>query len=102
MSTRRTSASHKAWLQEQLKDPGFTAEYLTAAAEDAEPRVYLAALKKVAEARGGLAEVARRAKLPRESVSRALSPKGNPRWSTLSAILRALGLKVSLTRNRAA
>lgn len=102
MSTRRTSASHKAWLNEQLQNRRFAAEYLTAAAEDAEPRVYLAALKNVAEARGGLAALARRAKLPRESVYRALSPTGNPRWSTLAAILRALGIKVSLTRNMTA
>ena len=40
---------HDEWLREQLKDPGFAAEYLTAAAEDPEPAVYLAALRQVAE-----------------------------------------------------
>ncbi len=43
---------HGDWLKQQLRDPGFAAEYLTAAAEDTEPAVYLAALRKAAEARG--------------------------------------------------
>ena len=88
---------HDDWLLEQLKDPGFAAEYLTAAAEDEFPQVYLAALRKVAEARG-MAEVALRAGIPRESLYRALSPKGNPRWSTLAAIVRATGLKIEMGR----
>ncbi len=42
---------HGDWLKQQLRDPGFAAEYLTAAAEDTEAAVYLAALRKVADAR---------------------------------------------------
>lgn len=82
---------HDDWLIDQLKDPGFAVDYLNAAAEDPEPTVYLAALRKVAEARG-MAEVAARAGIPRESLYRALSPRGNPRWATLCAIVRATGL----------
>ena len=37
---------HNDWLREQLRDPGFAAEYLTAAAEDEEPAVFLQALRK--------------------------------------------------------
>ena len=48
---------HNDWLYEQLREPGFAAEYLTAAAEDEEPVVFLRALRKVAEAQG-MAEVA--------------------------------------------
>lgn len=76
---------HKEWLHERLQDPGFAADYLTAAADDPEPGVYLAALRNVAEARG-MTAVAKAAGIPRESLYRALSAKGNPRWSTLSAI----------------
>lgn len=88
---------YKAGLLDRLKDPGFAAEYLSAAAEDEFPQVYLAALRNVAEARG-MAEVAARAGIPRESLYRALSPKGNPRWSTLAAIVRATGLKIEISR----
>ena len=88
---------HEDWLKEKLKDPGFAAEYLSAAAEDTESAVYLAALRHVAEAQG-MASVARRAGIPRESLYRALSPKGNPRWSTLAAVLRALNLRIHADR----
>lgn len=89
----RMGRPYKEGLLARLQDPGFAAEYLTAAAEDAEPAVYLAALRNVAEAQG-MAGVAKRAGIPRESLYRALSPKGNPRWSTLAAVLRALNLRL--------
>ena len=88
---------HTEWLREQLKDPGFSAEYLTAAAEDEEPAVFLQALRKVAEAQG-MAAVAKRAGIPRESLYRVLSAKGNPRWSTLAPVVRATGLKIEVIR----
>lgn len=88
---------HQDWLKEKLQDPGFAAEYLTAATEDPEPAVYLHALRMVAEARG-MAKVAEAAGIPRASIYRALSSRGNPRWSTLSAILRATGLKLTVSR----
>ena len=90
---------HNEWLREQLKDPGFSAEYLTAAAEDEEPAVFLQALRKVAEAQG-MAAVAKRAGIPRESLYRVLSAKGNPRWSTLAPVVRATGLKLEVIRPR--
>ena len=43
---------HNDWLRDQLRDPGFAAEYLTAAAADEEPAVFLQALRKVAEVQG--------------------------------------------------
>ena len=72
---------------------GLAAEYLNAAAEDNDARVYLPALRTVAEARG-MAKIAKAAGVPRESLYRALSSKGDPRLSTLHAILKAAGLKM--------
>ena len=43
-----------------------------------------------------MATVARRANIERESLYRALSAKGNPRLSTIVAILRGLGLALSV------
>lgn len=88
---------HNEWLHEQLKDPGFCAEYLTAAVEDGDPAIFLQALRKVAEAQG-MATVAKRAGIPRESLYRVLSAKGNPRWSTLAPVVRATGLKLEVIR----
>ena len=55
----------------------------------------LAALRQIAESRG-MAAVAERAGLPRESIYRVLSPKGNPRLETLLAILAAPGFRLEV------
>jgi probable addiction module antidote protein len=92
------TVSHRERLIVELRaDPQLAAEYLNAAAEDEDPRVYLAALRTVAEAEG-MAKVAKAAGVPRESLYRALSPGGNPRFSTLHAILKAAGLKLAVER----
>ena len=92
------TVSHRERLVAELRaDPALTAAYLNAAAEDEDPRVYLAALRTLAEAEG-MAKVAKAAGVPRESLYRALSPGGNPRFSTLYAILRAAGLKLAVER----
>ena len=69
-------------------------EYLTAAMEDENPNVLLAALKEVARARG-VARVAKAAGLGRESLYKTLAPGSHPRFETVSAILRALGVRLS-------
>jgi probable addiction module antidote protein len=58
--------------------------------------VLLIALRQVAEARGGIANVAKAAGIERESLYRALSPRGNPRFSTLVAVTRAMGLTLTV------
>ena len=82
-------------LHARLRNPTYAAAYLTAAMEDEEPVVYLQALRHVAEAHG-MAKVAEASGVPRESVYRALSAKGNPRWTTLAAILRGIGLQLTI------
>ena len=64
------SVQHDAWLKEQLQEPGFAAEYLTAAAQDAQPAVYLAALRKVDLSRGMAQVAARRRHSARKPVAR--------------------------------
>jgi probable addiction module antidote protein len=95
---RKTSISHDAAIIEELRrDSQFAAEYLKAALEDAnEPKVLLVVLRQLAEARGGVAKIAKAAGIKRESLYRALSPRGNPRLSTLTAVLKAVGLKLSV------
>jgi probable addiction module antidote protein len=97
-SRKELTVSHRERLVDELRaDPALAAEYVNAAAEDGDPRVYLAALKTVAEAQG-MAKVAKAAGVPRESLYRALSAGGNPRFSTLHAILKAAGLKMAVER----
>jgi probable addiction module antidote protein len=56
----------------------------------------LLALRAVAEAYGGLGAVAAQAGISRESLYRALSPKGNPTLKTLIAVMKTLGLRLSV------
>ncbi len=96
--TRNASISHdKAIVEELRRDPEFTAEYLKAALEDSdEPQVLLVVLRHLAEAKGGVAKIAEAAGVKRESLYRALSPRGNPRLSTLTAVLKAVGLRLTV------
>jgi probable addiction module antidote protein len=88
---------YRETLKENLADPRFAAAYLTAALEDADASVFLLALKDVANVHGGMAKLAETTSLNRESLYRMLSEDGNPRISSLTAILQALGLKLSIT-----
>jgi probable addiction module antidote protein len=94
---RRAAASHdEAMIRRLRRDPGFAVEYLRAALEDQdEPRALLIALRHLAQAQG-VAKVAKAAGIERESLYRALSARGNPRLSTLVAITRAIGLKLTV------
>ena len=94
---RKTSISHDdATVRRLRKDPKFAAEYLKAALEDEdEPRVLLLALRHLAQAQG-IAKVAKAARIERESLYRALSARGNPRLSTLVAVTKAIGLKLTV------
>lgn len=92
------STSHDDFLLEILKDKGRASAYLDAAFDDPDPRIFLIALRNVTLARGGVAAVAARSGLNRESLYRALSEKGNPSIQTLSAVLEALGVRLSVAR----
>ncbi len=100
----KTSVSHDEVTVKRLrKSPAFAAEYLKAAIEDTEePQVLLLALRQIAEAQGGIAKVAKAAGVERESLYRALSPRGNPRLSTLFAVTRAMGLTLTVETSPAA
>lgn len=98
------SRPHEATVVGLLRaDPDFANDYLAAALDEAEmpggQAALLAALRHIAEAQG-MAAVAERAGLPRESLYRALGPRGNPTIKTLLAVLNAAGLQLAVTRQR--
>ena len=94
---RKASISHdEAIIRRLRKDPDFAAEYLKAALEDeGKPRVLLIALRYLAQTQG-IAKVAKAAGIERESLYRALSVNGNPRLSTLVAVTKAIGLRLTV------
>lgn len=71
------------------------APYLADVLSDGDARALPLALRTVADVLG-MAELARRTGLNRETLYRTLSERGNPRLDTLDAILRAFGLRLSV------
>jgi probable addiction module antidote protein len=70
--------------------------YIEEMLADGDARAVPVALRTVAEALGGMAALAKRTGLSRETLYRTLSEKGNPRLDTLAAILAAFGLRLSV------
>lgn len=98
----KSSRPHDEAVVELLReDPLFVDDYLATAMAEADQdggrQALLAALRHVAEAQG-MAKVAERAGIPRESLYRALSPNGNPTVKTLLAVLEGAGLKLGVVR----
>lgn len=95
MKSRKAAKDYREVLYETLRDPNEAAEYLNAAIEDGDEKVFLLALRDIVEARG-VASVATKANLNRENAYRMLSEQGNPRLSSLWSLLDSLGLKLSV------
>ena len=76
------------------------AGYLTASLEEGN-EAFLLAIRDVAEALGGISSLAKATSLNREGLYDMLSKDGNPRLSSLSTLLDALGLKVEFAAKRA-
>ena len=83
------------YLSASLTDPAEAAAYLGAVMELADHTALLLALRQVAKA-NGIAEVARRADVGDKTLFRALSENGNPTVDTLSKVLHAMGLRLSV------
>ncbi|MEO6966867.1 MAG: addiction module antidote protein [Rhodanobacteraceae bacterium] len=73
--------------------PGFLAEVMA----DGDTSALPLALRTAADVLG-MAELARRAGLNRETLYRTLSASGNPRLNTLGAILQAFNLRLVVKR----
>ena len=92
MATTKTKPYDSAAYLETAED---VALYLEEAFADGDPALIAHALGVAARA-NGMTEIAKRAKLSRESLYRALSKDGNPELSTLIAVLHALGLRLAV------
>ena len=96
----RPMTDYEQDLHEWLKDPDNAAEYLTAAIEEGDRDVLLLSMRRVAQARGGMAAVAERSNLKRENLYRTLSKGGNPELRALYNILHGMGLKLAIIPER--
>jgi len=99
--------SHDERSIEELRDDrGYAVAFLQLAMESLDnPKERggaLLSIRAVAEAYGGLGAVAVQAGVSRESLYRSLSPKGNPTLKTLIAVMKTLGLRLSVTEKQQA
>lgn len=82
---------------EDLQNPKLAIAYLNAALMDEDPRVFLLALKDVCEAQNiDMTELAKKTQLSRENLYRILSPKGNPKLSSIKPLLNAVGFSLAV------
>ena len=72
------------------------AEYLSAALEEDDPGVFLAAIGHVAKARG-MSAIAEESGLGRESLYKAFAPGAKPRYETVQKVLHSLGVKINVS-----
>jgi probable addiction module antidote protein len=94
------SKAYHAELIEGLRDPIEAEEYLNAALEEEDPRAVLGGVRNVAEAQGGVTQLAEKTKLNREHLYKMLAERGNHELKSLDALLRALGFRLAVTVNK--
>jgi probable addiction module antidote protein len=100
MSTGKTTkpapASTPFRAADYLRNERDIAAYLETMLADGEARAVPLALRTIADAIGGMATLADRTGLSRETLYRTLSDKGNPRLDTLTSILDCFGLRLAV------
>jgi probable addiction module antidote protein len=74
--------------------------YLEAAMEGNDPKHIASALGDVARSQG-MSDIARKAGVGRQALYNALSETGNPTLETLTAVLGALGLQLTVQKRAA-
>ncbi len=87
----------------RLKDPDYAMSYLTEVLQHETQEAFLIALRHVIDAREeSVADLAEEIGVTRQGLYKMLSEEGNPRLSTLSQLLKSLGMKISISGDAAA
>lgn len=94
------TTSYEENLIKHLQDPELAQAYLETALEsyeqDGDTEALLLAMRDVAEAQGGIGELAKRTTISREHLYDILASKHNPRLDNWLSIISALGFRVRL------
>ena len=78
------------------EDPAYAIQLLNNILEDGDQSELLITLRQMTKAYGGVQTVAETAHLSTTQLYRTLSPDGNPVLSSLSAILKVMGLRLAV------
>jgi probable addiction module antidote protein len=92
----KDKANDEAMAELYRDDPAFAALLLSSILEDGDQSELLVVLRQMAKAFGGVQAVAEQAHLNPTQLYRTLSPEGNPALSSLAAILKAMGMRLSV------
>src|SRR5258708_29290820 len=84
------------------KDPAYAIELVNSILEDGDQAELLITLRQMTKAFGGVQTIAEKANLNATQLYRTLSENGNPELRSLSAILKAMGLRLRSEKVRAA
>lgn len=95
--TSKSELTYEEYVTESLRaDPEYAALYVATVLDEGTQQELLVAIRRVADARGGIPELARNAQLNATSLYRTLSPQGNPELKSLTKVLHSLGMKLSV------
>jgi probable addiction module antidote protein len=94
----KTRPHDEAMAEVYRNDPDFALQVINAILEDenGDQGELLIVLRQMTKAFGGVQAVAEQAHLNPTQLYRTLSPEGNPALSSFSAILKAMGLRLSV------
>jgi DNA-binding phage protein len=105
MKTKRTNKKLKTWTafkkERFTKNPDEAIEYLKATLEgnSDEPGLVIEAIRDVSEGLGlSIEQIAKKANKTPSTIHKALGKTGNPTLETLTAVLKTLGLRLSVER----
>jgi len=98
--THRPSRTWDDFMGEELANPARACAYLEVAInefqESGSVEHFLEALRHLAQAGNGMADIARKTGVSRESLYRTLSRHGNPQFKTVLGAIGALGMRVQI------
>lgn len=92
----RSRPHDEAMAELYRSDPTLALEVINSILADGDQAELLIVLRQMAQAFGGVQAVAEQAHLNPTQLYRTLSPKGNPALSSLSAILKAMGMRLAV------
>lgn len=92
----RSKSHDEAMADLYRDDPALALDVINRILEDGDQAELLTVLRQLAQAFGGLQAVAEQAHLNPTQIYRTLSPQGNPALNSLTAILKAMGLRLAV------
>lgn len=105
MKTKKLPKKQKTWAELKSerfkKDPDEAIQYLRAALEENGdvPALVIEAIRSVSESLGiSIEQIAKRSNKSPSTIHKALSKEGNPSLVTLTAVLKVMGLKLSVEK----